>query len=527
MGSPRTRAQWASIKQRIGRVGRWTSLFRCVRRRSPLPQPIYCSKSRASQLQGTLLSYNFADKFTQSAYPTRLSLIDRRPSITSPRAGLCESRKRRTTVRRRRAGRFPTLLSEFIVVMNSPTMRRFVALGLLVLATTFVTGSEELVRAQTWYQQAERREVRLPQAVVFSGPAKRDYSCGKLDEGTVVEVYGRSDNGRIAIRPPRGSFSWVLADSVARTRTKNVYQVVSERSIVWIGSSLATPPHYQWQVELSQGDKVVAIEEGRIERAPVDGAPSWLKIEPPAGEFRWIDAEAVEPIATAESRRWAEPISRPSFRGAGVRTVGFETTADSSFLDSRGGDSPPRMREPADAVPIQPSATSDADLLTALKAELTGELARPERQWSLAPLLSRAERLTQSADSEIRREALKVESEIIRLGQLQQRASRLESPLALAGFTPGGIDEQAKLDKPEFDGAGYLLPVHSSRRGVPPFALVDQRNEVVCLVRPAPGLRLHRYANQRIGVYGKRREQAGAPVLLTAERVVVLDDRQR
>jgi hypothetical protein len=71
------------------------------------------------------------------------------------------------------------------------------------------------------------------------------------------------------------------------------------------------------------------------------------------------------------------------------------------------------------------------------------------------------------------------------------------------------------------------MPVHSTKRAAPPFALANDDGIVLYYVTPAPGLNLHRYTRKEIGVIGQR---SYIPALqtphLSAHRVVLLDRRR-
>ncbi len=375
----------------------------------------------------------------------------------------------------------------------------------------------------TWFSQSQRGTVKQKNAIYYSGPTRLDYPCGRLLQGATVDVYGTTDDGWLAIRPPDDAFSWVLAEMLEPTSDPELYRVTQPRAIAWIGSRLETPEHYRWQVQLKPGDTVV-VQNDHPENAPVEGAPSWRRIEPPSGEFRWIRQEVLEASSVAQAAHWKHVDSRG---------VGHSNEA-------RIRREPPRWTEPEatpipkDRVfdgssPVQPASAFSGearDQLVALKAALASELAQDPSRWQLEPLLARAQRLAGESEAEVRREALAVEASITRFQQWRREAERIQTSGRLALAMATESKETDSLKQLEFDGVGYLVPVHSSRQGVPPFALLDDQNTMVALVRARPGLRLHRYANRRVGIYGSRRESGTTPPLLTARRVVVLSDDQ-
>ena len=88
-------------------------------------------------------------------------------------------------------------------------------------------------------------------------------------------------------------------------------------------------------------------------------------------------------------------------------------------------------------------------------------------------------------------------------------------------------DEAAALAI-NYDGSGWLVPVHASKGTVPPYALLDVQGDVMQYVSPTPGLNLQRYLRKRIGVFGQQGfvRSLNKPHV-TAEGVVDLDRHLR
>lgn len=119
-------------------------------------------------------------------------------------------------------------------------------------------------------------------AYVRSGPGQRYYPTGQLPQGFAVEVYRHDADGWCAVRPPKDSFSWVAAHEVRLVENSQA-EVVAEKTVTRVGSSLS-PARSAVQVLLQRGERVRVVP-----RKPTDDA-NWLRVEPPAGEFRWIAA---------------------------------------------------------------------------------------------------------------------------------------------------------------------------------------------------------------------------------------------
>ena len=58
--------------------------------------------------------------------------------------------------------------------------------------------------------------------------------------------------------------------------------------------------------------------------------------------------------------------------------------------------------------------------------------------------------------------------------------------------------------KPLYDAVGKLKPVVSKREQAPPYALVNDKGDVVSFVTPTPDLNLQPYVGRHIGIHGNR-----------------------
>jgi hypothetical protein len=134
----------------------------------------------------------------------------------------------------------------------------------------------------TGYILAERAEVA-------SGPGRRFYITDHLPRGATVEVYREDDAGWLAIRPPEGSFSWIPAEHVQRL-DDGVGKVASPTAS-WVGTSIEKVEEHKSQVELKAGELVQVVAEKIVGEG--DSQEKWLKIAPPAGEFRYVHSRDV------------------------------------------------------------------------------------------------------------------------------------------------------------------------------------------------------------------------------------------
>lgn len=130
-------------------------------------------------------------------------------------------------------------------------------------------------------------------ADIHSGPGAVHYRTDRLSSGKVVEVYREDPDGWLAIRPPLGSFSLIRAGEVAATDEPGIARVISDDVKAWVGTRLQSPTTPLWQIKLRRDELVEVIGDQYVKDA--DGnREKWLRIAPPAGEFRWIRESSVE-----------------------------------------------------------------------------------------------------------------------------------------------------------------------------------------------------------------------------------------
>jgi hypothetical protein len=161
----------------------------------------------------------------------------------------------------------------------------------------------------------DRRTVKVDVAEVRSGPSTNDqfYVTNRLPRGAVVEVVRERDGGWLEIRPPAGSFSWIKTVFLEHIDAKQPNYVVALEGTpvpVYIGSEFVRD-HRPTVVgaRLERGTQVTSTDH-KINR---DSEGSWMRIDPPATEVRYLRAEAVERNPSA-----AGGLEQASTSGAGL-----------------------------------------------------------------------------------------------------------------------------------------------------------------------------------------------------------------
>jgi hypothetical protein len=199
--------------------------------------------------------------------------------------------------------------------------------------------------------------------------------------------------------------------------------------------------------------------------------------------------------------------------------------------------------------------------LDGLELELATMVSQEMRAWRLDTLRSRVEAVLTQLDDP--RQAARGQRLLRRIGDFENlldravaasqeparsNKTRLLPPVAAAlpdaspgaGLVPNELPpddvigtatpqaepagtEPAIAPAVDFDGSGWLVPVHATRGTVPPYALLDAQGDVLQYVSPTPGLNLQRYLRKQVGVFGQRGQVRSLnKPHVTAERVVDL-----
>jgi Bacterial SH3 domain len=340
---------------------------------------------------------------------------------------------------------------------------------------------------------------------VRSGPGRDYYPTAKLNKGQAVEVYRHDPGGWLAIRPPRGSFSWVSSRHLD-LQEDELAVANTQRVVARVGSEFSDVRDVI-QVRLEKDEPVELLEP------PSPDSP-WCKIAPPSGEFRWIFAKYIQ-------RDLPEDLADDQ-RQAGTHL------GDTRDVRLTGGDEP----DAADKAAARTEISNDIARLRELERidiELSAIIAKDISQWSFGELQQRVEAAVEAAQDPLERGRARVLlDKLARFDEISRRHetlrdARLETPdRGTAGAAPPGRAEG------RFDATGRLSPVISQRTGGPQYALVDASGAVLSFVTPAPGVNLRPFVDKQIGVNGQRGYLTDlARQHISVQRVTLLDAKLR
>jgi hypothetical protein len=204
-----------------------------------------------------------------------------------------------------------------------------------------------------------------------SGPGGNFYPTGQLSAGYAVEVYRHDGDGWCGIRPVEGSFSLAPSHQL-RILDSRTAEVIAPNVPARIGSAL-TKDRKAVQVLLERREMVQLLE-------PPKPSEPFVKIAPPAGEFRYIAASRLS--------------RTPPTEGAVAAAKWKSNAASSSSIE------PAQFNEPTPVNADNPFAHLDAALGNppAEAPPLAGDSAwRPEAGVAAPP--AAASRLANAPDT--------------------------------------------------------------------------------------------------------------------------------
>ncbi len=377
---------------------------------------------------------------------------------------------------------------------------------------------------------------------VRSGPGKNYYPTSKLKIGDPVEVYRHDPGGWFAIRPPSGSFTWVSARYLEKSK-HGLAKIVGNEVAARVGSEFSDIREVI-QVRLHRGEVVEILESKEFRSGPEAGI--WCKVAPPSGEFRWVAGKFVDAEfphdgvrqTTAENNPLVHPTAmsrpEPTASNAGPASPpGLTARRSAAVLAGETADPPLRTNSTPDAAavpaagsnyatrqfnPLQPTREISPEEFQAqldqLDSELGVMLVEEPSVWKFDELGLRARDLVNQAETAVERGRARQlvarieQSEDVKLRydtvhNLKTQTERENRQLAQT-VSARAASRPANSPEHGFDGTGRLARVVSAKFGTPQYALVDNQNNVICYVTPAPGVNMQYYIGRRVGITGER-----------------------
>jgi SH3-like domain-containing protein len=398
---------------------------------------------------------------------------------------------------------------------------------------------------------------------VRSGPGIEFYPVLQLQTGDVVEIHYEQGEW-YAIRPPIGSFSWVSAQFV-EIGAGNIGTVLADGLASRVGSDYSDDCDTV-QVTLNKGESVLILERRATPENPA--SPAWLRIAPPSGEFRWIHRSAIDAFDTIQQVRHNTVASQlqPSIPTPELATA-LSATLSAMEVGTEGQGNVAERRGVADATDHFQRAFNE------LQREAYVVMTRPTDDEVFAMLIQRADELHQIAptDNDIEKtyhllESLK-RTRVIRQEIAQRRPAaigarqslsvapshsapshstqphqvaqslpipqslqRTSAQIQTAGtpppqrqpivtaYTPTAAQNSSAslrsgVNVGGFDIVGRLGAFDPLPAEHPPYAIVDENGQIICLISPSENVDLSQHVGQFVGINGVLGEyrQPGKP----------------
>jgi len=337
---------------------------------------------------------------------------------------------------------------------------------------------------------------------VRCGPDLSYYPCQTLMAGSQVEVHAVTENGFLAIKPPRGSSSWVDAADLA-VSNRSLGRVTMSGTVSWIGSQVKDPQDHNWQIQLQQGDQLRLLGKRTIQIHSDLPPATYYQIVPPASEFRWIPLADITTSPMAQSRpagtRWINSHVQPASATVPVRQANATGPVSAEGWRSRHTQRAPRVAtldgdtRSAGSWPGEPGQqmlTQASRQIMLLDTRLSQLMASGSEPREIDAVGTSLRQLVQQGLSRPLRQ--RVDILLKRIDQYQQ----VQQGQVLDPGSTGSAETSI------YDAAGWLMKVHTADQPAPPYAILDDNGQVLEFVSPAPGLNLHRYLKKRVGIFG-------------------------
>jgi len=194
---------------------------------------------------------------------------------------------------------------------------------------------------------------------VRSGAGDQFHPTSLLRRGDAVEVWRHDAGGWRAIRPLTNSFSWVAARYVSRQPGSAIGQLNAGGVAAWIGSATGGTRSFHSQVKMKAGESVEILGERTAVSADGKTESVWLKIAPPAGEFRYINGIFLrrtppKPISPPVANHTIEPVIQDAAVQSAALLVPVATPAPAASAANSTAATPP----PAAAVASTPASAA-------------------------------------------------------------------------------------------------------------------------------------------------------------------------
>jgi hypothetical protein len=341
--------------------------------------------------------------------------------------------------------------------------------------------------------------VSQAETLVRSKPSEQPeaYPTNSLRAGAVVQVVEERGDGWLTIKPPEKSFSWINKRFVHQPTTNNPTHVVT------VGANVKVPVIIGSEVKkdgrptnegalLLRGAIVVSIGP-----ALTDAEGSWLPIEPPPGEYRYIRREAVTRAAGA------------------VQTAQTGPSPFNAARPETGTPGQPNFKEPSLSIPTTPPQ--------GVGQNTVAERSRLEALFNQAVQADRAGQYTDAIGlyTKVGTEGVVVHQDLamralnrsyelrnasrgqtVQGQPVRQPATLPDNQSQFTPAVPGTTAPRPTGGYPFATGLGRLTNSTYTEQGRRTFLMLNRRGEPIAYVLPGTGVDLGAYLDREIELSG-------------------------
>ena len=347
--------------------------------------------------------------------------------------------------------------------------------------------------------------VNAPNARLRSGPGTDHYATARVRIGTPLEVYRHDRDGWLAVRPTDDSFSWVRGSALVATDDKEVARVTEDDVIARVGSRFSQDQDIS-HVKLARGEKVLLLEPAKFKDQ--EGQDVWVKVRPPAGEFRWIAEKYIDRRPAAIAAKPGAVASRTPRGPDATRHPGWRTRQP---IRLTAGEEEAEETSPAEeASESTADETPASEELKTLELAVSKVISSPPTDWDFDALRKKVDAISRATEDTVenaaeRADARRLLKRIDRYAGLKARFKD-EAPRHIGkNIAPPTVAPSKGLPA-LFEYAGRLVPVvsRSRRPDAPKYALTDAKGQVVCFLEESTAVALSGYVDKHVAVSGPK-----------------------
>ena len=392
----------------------------------------------------------------------------------------------------------------------------------------------------------------------------------RLEVGESVKILGYIENpaeegaGWFQIAPPNGEFRWIQMEQLTVDSQQKL--LASPLADGWARESAGSAPIPERQLDIAaqnssaqSGGPPTALSQRGMSASSIGkvggseqgstGESGWQSARTPMNrllnDVSGHTSLANQPSNSASDRGRlpSSPIpTRPITAGAAATDSQHTSVPTGSPDSNRTADVASRNRvglgqQPAPGSVSMLGQNASTTLVESLELALSLEMTRPPQQWDFQNVRTRATMAWQNSRDAAERAGLRQFLDKLDAYAQARSGNANNAPVApqLAGNSPGnpGAGPAQPAADPQlsqvYDAMGTLEElVRDGGLGETTYVLRDANGRITHHIQATPGLNLHRYLKQRLGIVGQRGYNQNLQLNhVTASRIVELDRLRR